>query len=207
VDIRVIDTGSSGNAYVIGDGSTSVLIEAGIPIKQIRAALDYKLCSSVSACFITHEHKDHCKAVYDLIKFGVICYASEGTWNALDIKCGHFSKKIAALGVGSPCMVDVGTLTVRAFELQHDAAEPLGFLIDSKLTGERVLYFTDTYYLKNTFTDVTHVLAECNYDAETLSESIDDGTTATAFVPRVYRSHMSLETLIKTLKANDLSRI
>ena len=77
-----IASGSAGNCYRITDGTTSILIECGIPIKDIRSGLGYQL-SEISACLISHEHKDHCVAIKDILKLGIDCYMSQGTKEAL----------------------------------------------------------------------------------------------------------------------------
>lgn len=43
MQIQVISSGSKGNCYRISDGSTSLLLDCGIPLKQIQIALDFKL--------------------------------------------------------------------------------------------------------------------------------------------------------------------
>lgn len=53
--IKVIASGSKGNCYLIDDGETKLLIECGIPFKQIQIGCDFKL-SSVAACLVSHEH-------------------------------------------------------------------------------------------------------------------------------------------------------
>ena len=93
------------------------------------------------------------------------------------------------------------------FDVQHDAPEPLGFLFTSVETGEKLLYFTDTYYIKYKFQGLTHIMAECNYDAETLQRSVDAGYIPIELVPRLVKSHMSLEHFLDLLKANDLSKV
>ena len=39
----------------------------------------------------------------------------------------------------------LGTFQVLPFDVEHDVPEPLGFLLTSTATGEKLLYFTDTY--------------------------------------------------------------
>ena len=82
--------------------------------------------------------------------------------------------------------------------MEHDVSEPLGFLLQHKELG-RILFATDTYYLRNTFINVDHILIECNYSEDILEE-------IPPYRVRVLKSHMSLETLKETLKTWDLSR-
>ena len=208
MEIKVIASGSSGNAYLITDGTTSLLLECGVPIKKIQEALDFKVAQTVAACLITHEHLDHCGHVEDILKMGIDCYASRGTWIARGRTCDNQARLMRVTDDdGKPVLVTVGTFLVAAFPVQHDAKEPLGYLIDSTVTGERLLYITDSFYCKYTFPSITHIVAECNYCADALQASVDAGITPAELLPRLLKSHMSLETLIEMLKANDLSKL
>jgi len=53
--IKVIASGSTGNAYEISDGNTHILLECGMPFKKLQQAMKFNI-SKLSACFVTHEH-------------------------------------------------------------------------------------------------------------------------------------------------------
>lgn len=197
MEIRIIASGSSGNAYRISDGKTSLLLDAGIPIKAIQVGCQFRV-SEINGCFISHSHNDHSKAAKELAKLGVDIYTSEGTIGA----CGLTGHRIHGIKALEELMV--GTFKVLPFDVQHDAPEPLGFLFTSTETREKLLYFTDTYYIKYRFQGLTHIMAECNYDKETLQRSVDAGYIPIELVPRLMKSHMSLEHFIDLLRANDL---
>lgn len=61
-----------------------------------------------------------------------------------------------------------GTLDVLPFATFHDAAEPFGFLIRSRVDGEKLVFATDTVNLAYEFPGVNIVALECNYDDEIL---------------------------------------
>ena len=65
--INPIASGSSGNAYYISDGQSSLLLDAGIPLAQIQAGCGYKV-SQLSGCLVTHGHGDHVKAAKALAR-------------------------------------------------------------------------------------------------------------------------------------------
>lgn len=197
MEVKVLASGSSGNAYRISDGETALLLDAGIPLKAIQAGLDFRV-RDIKGCFVTHAHKDHSKAAKDLARLGVDIYTSKGTADACGLT-GHRIKVVRALEE-----LVVGTFRVLPFDVQHDAPEPLGFLCTSSATGEKLLYFTDTYYLKYRFQGVTHIMAECNYSEEGIRNSVEAGYIPVELVPRLVKSHMSLEHLLDMLRANDL---
>ena len=197
MEIKVLASGSTGNAYTISDGTTTLLLDAGIPFREIQIGTGFKVLKLAGA-FVTHEHQDHCKAMRDLARVGVDVYASKGTMEACGLS-GHRFHPVKALAE-----FDVGTFRILPFDVEHDAAEPLGFLFTSAATGEKLLYFTDTYYVRYRFQGLTHIMAECNYTKQGIAESVAEGRIPIEMVPRLTRSHMSLENLLDMLAANDL---
>jgi len=200
MDIKAFSSGSSGNLYKINDGRTSILLECGIPFKEIQKKLDFKL-SSIGGVLITHEHMDHAKAVKDMLHRGIDCYMSAGTAKELGLESNNRLHLIKA-----KVSFTIDTWTILPFDVQHDAAEPLGFLLSS-LAGDKVLYATDTYYLKYQFPGLTHLLIECNHSYKIIDENINRKSLHPALAKRLMRSHFSLENLKEFFKANDLSQV
>jgi len=82
MQIKTLASGSTGNAYYVSAGQTSLLLECGIPITKIKQGLDYRL-SETAACLVTHEHLDHAKCWRDISKAGINLIMSKGTAEAL----------------------------------------------------------------------------------------------------------------------------
>jgi len=199
IDITTIATGSSGNCYRIADGETVIMIEAGIRFQAIREAFGFRL-SDIAGCLVSHEHGDHAKAVKDITKAGIDCYMSKGTRE--HIKTDH-PHRIKIIQHGK--QIGLGTFIVMPFNTQHDAEEPLGFLIASE--KNKILFATDTYYLANRFSGLTHIIIEANYRKETLDRNIDAGLVHPSVRARVMRSHFEIENVKNFLTANDLSQV
>lgn len=199
IEIKTLASSSKGNCYYITDGSTPLLLEAGINFKQIRQALNFNT-SDLAGCLVTHEHGDHCKGLNDVLKAGINTYMSAGTSEAIGID-NHRIKTVKAL---QP--FKVGTWQIMPFDVQHDVSEPYGFLLANK-AGDKLLFATDTYYIKYKFKNVTHMLIECNYSKEILDRNIDEGITPKIMRKRLIKSHFSLENVKEFLKANDLSQL
>lgn len=199
ITISPLASGSWGNCYCVSDGKTPLLLECGIGVQRIRRGLNFKL-SSIAGVLISHEHNDHCKAVLDVMWAGIDCYMSQGTAGALDVD-GHRLKVVRARE-----QFKLGSWTVLPFDTQHDAAEPLGFLLAST-NGGKLLFATDTYYVRYKFTGLSHVMLECNYAADILQANVDTGLVPVALKNRLLQSHFSLENVKEFLKANDLSRV
>jgi len=199
VEITPLASSSLGNCYHITDGKTPILLECGIQFKEIRRKLNFRT-SEIAACLVSHEHQDHCKAVKDIVRAGIDVQASKGTIEGFNIQ-SHRIKRIEARRSFS-----VGTWRILPFETQHNAAEPLGFLLASK-TGAKVLFATDTYYIRYKFTGLTHIMIEANYDKDILEENVRNGKVPIAVKRQLLRAHFSLDNVKEFFRANDLSKV
>ena len=199
MEIKVLASSSAGNCYVLSDGNTKLLLECGIPWKQIQQGINFQT-SELAGCLVSHGHQDHCKAVKEVMRAGIDCYMSGGTAEALELS-GHRLHVVKALQ-----QFQLGSWTALPFDTQHDAEEPLGFLLASE-TGGKLLFATDTYYLKYRFRGLNYILIECNYALDILRENVDAGAITGAVRDRVLKSHFSLEHVKGFLRANDLSRV
>lgn len=195
--IKVLATGSTGNCYIVQAGEERLILECGIDYKSILKGLNYSI-KGVVGCLISHKHSDHCKSfkkVYE--SFPKICSPLEVLEK---FKCANFHKsKITQ----HQDRFKIGGFTVMPFNCQHtnsdsSKCENLGYIIHHDLIG-KILFATDTYYLKYTFKDINHILIECNYSEETIQ-------ALEPYEQRVFKSHMSLETLKETLKTWSLEK-
>ena len=196
-----IASGSSGNCYHLTSGSGStLLIEAGISFKKIQRALNFKT-SDIEGCLISHSHKDHClaEAVKDLLRSGIDCYMLESTRKDLGIE--HHRIHI----IEPKVQFRIGDFLILPFDTVHDV-ENIGFLIQDK-HRKRLLYVTDTPYVKYRFNGINILAVECNYSDELLEENILKGIVPEAMRERLRRSHFSLKNCKEFLKSNDLKTV
>lgn len=198
MEIKAIGSGSSGNGYLVSDGMTRLLLDCGLPIKQLQAATGYTI-SSLDGCLISHSHQDHCKAHRDLARLGVDIYAEPDTLGEMHAQ-GHRYKAVWAME-----QFTIGTFDVLPFDLVHDVTN-LGYLLYSRETREKLLYATDTMYLPYRVSGVTHWLIEANNDLGAMEDNVASGRLNRGLKHRIQRSHMSLETLLGIFQANDMSQ-
>lgn len=199
MDIKVLASSSGGNCYLVDDGITKILIDAGIPWKEIQRRLDYKT-HEVSSALISHSHMDHCKSVKDAVKAGVDCYMSQETADAIGVS-GHRIKPVKALE-----QFRIGTWVILPFPTEHDVEGSLGFLLASD-NGSKTLYLTDTAYSRYRFNELSHIMIECNYSLDILRENVANGTVPVELKNRLLKTHFSLENAKGFLRANDLSKV
>lgn len=197
--LKVLGSSSSGNCYLIEvNNNEKLILDAGVNFKIVQKELRFNF-DGVEGVLITHEHMDHLKYATNFALNGINVYASAGTFKKQNL-VGHRFKIIKALQ-----QFEIGNFTILPFDTQHDAAEPLGYLIQHKITGEKLLYATDTYYIKYKFNRLNYLLLECNYNQEIAKENVRNGVINKTRYTRLLESHFSLENVIKFLKSNDLS--
>jgi phosphoribosyl 1,2-cyclic phosphodiesterase len=199
IEIKALASSSKGNCYHVTDGSTPLLLECGINYKEIQRGLNFQV-TSVAGCLVTHEHNDHVKAIKDVMKAGIDVYASKGTFETLAIS-GNRMKPVVAKE-----QFHIGTWTILPFEVEHDVSEPIGFLLANQ-QGEKLLFATDTYYIRYKFSGLNYIMVECNYSTDILNQNVADGLIDKGRKKRLMRSHFSLENVKEFLKANDLSKV
>lgn len=196
---------SIANAYVLSDGKTKILIECGLRHKELQKRLDFRL-NEINACLITHEHADHSRSVMKLINSGISVYTSHGT--AVNIEC---IERINIIEADKP--FTVGTLEILPFDTYHDVDESLGFFIKSNITGEMMMFATDTVNIDKTMDGLSIIAIECNHDTAIMEQrktwlnSVrpQHWDSRIKLLERISNTHMSIDMCEKYLSQIDLS--
>lgn len=190
---------SSGNAYLVSDGMTHILIECGITHKKLQQACGFKL-TSLHGVLVSHEHKDHSKCVEKILSSGIPVYLSQGTARALELpeKLLDMATEMIA---GE--QFTVGTIDIMPFSTFHDAQEPLGFVMQSQVDGDIFAFATDTVNLPYNFPGVNILAVEANFQTSILErcERMPEKTRH-----RIANTHMEIDKLVQCLRRMDLSR-
>ena len=172
--IETLASGSSGNCVLVAEGSSRVLIDAGISCRRIErglAELGLSL-SDIDAVLLTHEHIDHVKGLGVLErKRSFPVFATRGTADAV-----LANPRLGELPDGIFCDIHpdeaftVGGLTFAPFSVDHDAADPVAFRIECG--GRRAAVATDlgcfTDYTVRCLSGLDALLLEANHDLRML---------------------------------------
>lgn len=184
-EIKIQGSSSAGNNYVLVDGESSLMIEAGLKVKDIlRQGISF---NNIEGLLVTHEHGDHSKYIQDILLSGKFdLWASKGTITALNVQ-----RRAHILKAGK--QQKIGDWLILPFDTIHDhpkarAQEPLGFLILSP-SGKKIVFMTDTNYAPKQFKGVTHWLVECNHDVNLVRES----SLPKSVQDRIIKTHMSID--------------
>ena len=137
VSVQSLGSGSSGNAFLIEYGHASLLLDCGVGIRTISRALQQRQrrLKDIDAVLITHEHSDHIRTLPCLAGLDVPIVATAGTQRYLPLPDAQW------LPIRTGTSVAVAGMTVWAIGVDHDAADPCGYLIEAGST--RVSIFTD----------------------------------------------------------------
>ena len=195
--LKIVASSSKGNFYILESNQHKLLLECGINIREIKKTLKFDF-KNIDGCILTHEHGDHSKSAKEIMNLGIDLYTSKGTAEALKLNHHRLNK------VSDLIPFELETFRIIPFETQHDAKEPLGYLIQEKATGEILLFATDTYYIKYKFPGINYIMVECNYIKGILQDNIDKGLIPKAMYKRLLNSHFELDNVKEFLKASDL---
>ncbi len=172
-------SGSGGNAAYLETPTARILIDAGKCARTLIASLREigVDADTLDAIFITHEHNDHIAALEVLAKKHPIpvhmLYKS-----ALRYRDTQPEALCACLQIKekAPFVVQVGEVTVTAFETPHDSRASVGYRFEFP-DGDRMVrvgYATDvghvSDFVRAGLTGCESVVMESNHDADMLMD-------------------------------------
>ncbi len=179
--VRVLRSGSAGNAILVEAGETRFLIDAGLPGETILKELDADglrdgaspgsgSLPGLTAILLTHEHDDHLKGAAAVARAtGAVVLANEPTMRAAGTQLAGADVQVFR----TDAAFRVGPVAVTAFRLPHDAAEPVGFVLSH--AGTRAAVACDlgevTDELVERACGVDLFVVEANYDLRLMAVS------------------------------------
>ena len=188
MEVISVGSSSSGNSYIIKASGRAVILDVGLPCKTIMAALSEAGLEpeEVAAVLVTHEHTDHTKSVRAVSRkcASAVFYASRGTiestaaFSYVPEERLHFVSAGESFAVGEADEIDFATdtanseagITVTAFSISHDAAEPISYTIEAD--GQKLAVVTDTGIVTDeiyeAIRDADLLVFESNHDEDML---------------------------------------
>ncbi|MET3547747.1 phosphoribosyl 1,2-cyclic phosphodiesterase [Paenibacillus favisporus] len=172
ISFTVLSSGSTGNATVVRNEETTLMIDAGLSAKRIDELMEQRELSGeeLDGILVTHEHSDHIKGLGAVArKYDLPIYANEKTWEAINKSVGKIAEENRVV-MDSGEVRDFGSLRVESFQISHDAAEPVGYCFydgDEKLSVATDLgYMSDK--VKQAISGSNVLVLEANHDIEML---------------------------------------
>ena len=165
-----LGSGSRGNATLVEEGDTCLLVDCGFSVREAEARLTRlgKSAQQLTAVLVTHEHGDHINGVGALArKYGLPVWATGGT-----LAADRLGERVETQRICSHSAFAVGAIEVQPFPVPHDAREPSQFVFAN---GDRRLgLLTDvgsyTPHLEACLSGCHALILECNHDYQLLQQ-------------------------------------
>ncbi|MBE3597072.1 MAG: MBL fold metallo-hydrolase [Hydrogenibacillus sp.] len=139
----ILASGSTGNAFLIEAKKTRFLIDVGISARRVESALEAFGISleALSGIWISHEHDDHVRGLYALLKKAPLpLYMNAATYAALKPKLPPVDVPVHIFPTGTRHRFY--DLEVSTFAVSHDAVDPMMFRF-TEVGGPSLVYLTD----------------------------------------------------------------
>jgi len=165
--IHSLYSSSKGNACLIYNKTTSILIDAGVSYKKLTEAASKEL--KPDAVFITHEHGDHIAGAGVLgRKIQCPLYIPQSSYL---IKESKFNNCIIKHIEGGES-VTIGDFIITAFSTRHDSEASVGFIVYEKSTKKKLGMMADSGsfgpVMVNALKDCDAYFLEADYDFQSL---------------------------------------
>lgn len=164
-------SGSSGNSIFVSSNNTKILVDAGVPGKNIETQLKEidQNPKDIDGIFVTHEHSDHIKGAGVMSRrYNIPIYTNELTWEAMKDKIGKIKEE--NIRIIDKQYIEIKDMTVQTFSISHDAASPSGYAFHTKegmaCVATDLGHFSES--VKSVIKDADILLLESNHDVEML---------------------------------------
>ncbi|MDE5585451.1 MAG: MBL fold metallo-hydrolase [Muribaculaceae bacterium] len=165
-------SGSSGNSCYVGSAEGGLIVDVGIRAEDLERGLAAQgvSMSNVKGVLLTHDHSDHVKYVYALLRNHrhLKLFCTNRVLNGM-LKKHSISKRIKEYHV--PIFKEIPfkmlDFEITAFDVPHDGSDNMGFSIE--FDSRRFVIATDlgevTERARHYMSRATYLIIEANYDA------------------------------------------
>lgn len=168
-------SGSKGNCHALSDGTRTLLVDAGLSLRQVRQRLEVLGWDpgTVQAVAITHEHSDHIGALGVMLRrtaWQILATADlrAALWAAQRVEIPR--ERWIEVRAGQP--LDWEGWRILPFALPHDAADPVAYRVEAG--GFQAAVVTDLGYptalVADHCQDLDLLALEANHDVDMLRE-------------------------------------
>ncbi len=130
LSLTTLSSGSSGNCLLLSDGSTHLLVDAGISARRIEKSLKTLGIEprELSGILITHDHSDHVAGLTTFTRHHALpVYASAPAGQQLCYRIAAIEDLLRSFSPGD-CF-SIGGLEVSSFPTLHDAPGSVGYSV------------------------------------------------------------------------------
>ncbi len=166
----VLGSGSCGNSFVFYDGKSSILVDQGFSLAELKRRLERVNVplESVKAVFLTHLHPDHHKGLGVISrKLGTPIFINKKSIDGED-------RVFAKLNLPNECVnpfntgenININNFVIKAFATSHDSKGSVGYYIEN--SDEKITLISDTGIVSDEMLSFAkksdYLFLESNYD-------------------------------------------
>ena len=169
-------SGSSGNCAFLTDGTTGLLIDAGVDPDHVDRSLarnGYSM-DSIKGILLTHDHGDHVRNVYKIVRFHkhIRLYCTPKAFGGI-MRRHSMSRRLKDYyqAIYKEFPFKLGQWEITAFDVSHDGTDNAGFFLTNG--NQRIAVATDlgciTDRVRHYMSQARNIIIEANYDADMLA--------------------------------------
>lgn len=163
-----LGSGSRGNAWLVEEGGTCLMVDCGFSVRETERRLRRlgKSPADLAGILVTHEHSDHIAGAEPLARrYHLPVWMTAGTRRA-----GGRAWQDARL-IAYHEMLEIGDLQAQPFAVPHDAHEPSQFVFSNG--ARRLAIATDlgssTPHVRERLSGCDALVLECNHAEDLLA--------------------------------------
>ena len=170
-----LGSGSSGNCCYLGTRNGGILIDAGVKPDKVETVLASNgiQMSMIKAILLTHDHTDHVKYAYTLVRNNkhIRIFCTNRVITGI-LRRTSISKRIREYqnAIFKEIPFKIGDFEITAFEVPHDSSDSMGFSVE--FDGRRFVLATDMGEVKSRarhyISQADYLVMESNYDLDML---------------------------------------
>ncbi|MDF1535967.1 MAG: MBL fold metallo-hydrolase [bacterium] len=168
IRVSSLASGSKGNSLLIDGPEGALAVDAGLSARELVRRMEIVGVDPgrLRAILVTHDHSDHLRGVRVLAKrLGIPVYATRDT-----LAAAHLPPGIREIPITPGIPFDAAGFSVVPFPLPHDAADPVGYVVQGY--GIRMGVATDlgsvNALVRERLTGCDMLLLEFNYEERML---------------------------------------
>lgn len=176
-----LSSGSCGNCYYLGHENAGLLIDAGIPVRNIQKVLRENglAFERIFGLLVTHDHTDHIRSAGSIGElYHIPVYATREIHSGMQRNYG-MQKKLSAASIRHlerdvEVTIPGTDFRVTPFTVPHDSTDNVGYYIEVG-EGEKTIRFclvTDaghvTSDIRHYLSKADHIVIESNHDVDML---------------------------------------
>ena len=170
LSFTLLGSGSSGNATLVSDGDTHILVDVGLSGRETARRLGECGLSpdQISAIVVSHEHGDHCRGVAPFAKhLDIPIFMTDGAYAGVP---GMTIDDRKRQRIESGSAFEVCGMLFTPFAVPHDAADPIALTIEKD--GIKIAIVLDLGYVSNLVVErlkgCDGIILESNHDISML---------------------------------------